>query len=62
MKYNKKIFSTQVGNRTFCAIPQLMLGGSLRLKRLVGDFRRGSMVMRHGSGHFPVATSLEPKW
>lgn len=53
--------STQLGNHTFCAIPQLMLGSSLGLEWLVGDFCRGPMMMRHG-GHFCVAPSLEPKW
>lgn len=52
---------TKSGIHTFCAIPQLMLGSSLGLEWLVGDFCRGPMRMRHG-GHVCVAPSLEPKW
>lgn len=55
-----KFNSTQSGIHTFCAIPQLMLGSSLGLEWLVGDFCRGPMMMRHG-GHVCVAPSLEPK-
>jgi hypothetical protein len=57
----QSLMSTELGSHTFCAIPQLMLGSSLGLEWLVGDFCRGPMMMRHG-GHFCVAPSLEPEW